>query len=492
MKRLFVTAILFSFLVSSAAFAAAGDVNTSNARLDALQVTNWQTDDDFVIWFNPARIIGNKNRVYGELGTYAAPALPAGSPGMNDESTGKWGGANYATSYGVWGLYIGRPYADDLTVMNQGVGVLTGVGYHGGFITDFRSLGAVPNSTFDKAVANPDNKFDLIYGKELSSMNFGVRLSYAAYSDTDDLGGTGAVTTSGKDISESSDITLALGAQMKYAPLDFALVYGKPSLKLENTTDDSATSTHDKISLADDGANNLTLMGRYMSGAGKPVNVITTARIGMINNSSVAKQEYSTTAGAGLDYLEKRSKNDKTTGIALDTALNTRPNADTLFIAAVGLNYATTTAKIKGVVETNRVTAGTVPAGSYEGTYAVSEEKGRYISIPLTIALEHQTFKIVKTRFSLSKPLYGSSSVTTVDETWTVGGGTTTQTATSRDKHTVLDNTPMSVAMGIGAEFSKSLLFDATVNQDVMFTGSYLLSGIPNTLLGKISVTYKF
>jgi len=488
MKRLLGTAILFSFLVSSAAFAAVGDVATSNARLDALQVTNWQTDDDFVIWFNPARIIGNKNRVYGELGTYVAPGLPGGAPGMNNESTEKWGGVNYATSYGVWGLYIGRPYADDATVMNRAVGILTGVGYHGAMTTDFRSLGAVPNSTFNKAIVNPDGKFDLFYGKELSNVNVGVRLSYAAYSNTDQV--TGAAP--GKDLSESSDIALAFGAQMKNSPFDFSLVYGKPSVNLENSVSDSPTTFHDKISLADDGAYNLTFMGRYTGGAGKPVSIITTMRIGIIDNSSVAKQEYATTAGAGLNYLEKRSKSDNTTGFAIDTAVNSKPNADTLLIAAIGMNYASTTAKITGVIDQNRVNAGTIPGGGYEGTYAVSEETDRVFMIPITVALEHQTFKIVKTRFSLSKSLYGSTSAATVDQTWTPGGGTTTQTAANRGKSSFLDNTPMSAAVGIGAEISKSFLLDATVNQDVLFTGSYLLSGIPNTLLGKISVTYKF
>jgi hypothetical protein len=37
-----------------------------------------------------------------------------------------------------------------------------------------------------------------------------------------------------------------------------------------------------------------------------------------------------------------------------------------------------------------------------------------------------------------------------------------------------------------------NLMIDAVINQDVIFSGTYAISGVPETLSSKLSATYRF
>jgi hypothetical protein len=131
----------------------------------------------------------------------------------------------------------------------------------------------------------------------------------------------------------------------------------------------------------------------------------------------------------------------------IDATCNSNPNDDTLLVLGAGL------------------------FGSSEG----NDETLDTIAIPVNLAVEHQTFKKVKTRFGLAKAIYSSS---------TFDDGTTETT-------TVADG-PASVSAGFGWMVHDNLMVDAVINQDVLFTGSYFVSGVPESLSSKISATYRF
>lgn len=142
MKKL--AAVFVLSLIASPAFAQVIIDAPTNARMDGLGVANHQIDDDFNVWINPAQVTNYRNAVYGELGEGGASSgSPSPSPG--------WGGIHTATSYGTWGVYLGRPYHMPLDpYLTGGTGVVA-------------------------------NRFDLFYGAE--GMPVGGYISYANRSD---------------------------------------------------------------------------------------------------------------------------------------------------------------------------------------------------------------------------------------------------------------------------------------------------------------------
>ncbi|MEK6684133.1 MAG: hypothetical protein AABY46_05670, partial [Nitrospirota bacterium] len=114
MKKL--AAIFIALLFASTASAQVISNPTTNARMDGMGVGNWQIEDDFNIWVNPAQLSNYKNAIYGEIGMY-----PEGNtvtdPATTNDRTDAWGGMNVDTSYGGWGVYLGRPYSGPLEVL---------------------------------------------------------------------------------------------------------------------------------------------------------------------------------------------------------------------------------------------------------------------------------------------------------------------------------------------------------------------------------------
>ena len=188
MKKL--SAVFVTLVFVSSASAQVISNPTTNARMGGLGVSNWQIEDDFNIWINPAQLKNYKNAVYGELGTDGCAStgvFPGGggggcgdsveSSGHNNRNAGSaWGGMNMDAPYGGWGVYLGRPYVGPLTTMGA-----AGAG-----------AGVVPAA----------NRFDLFYASQ--GLPLGFYLSYADAS-------TETKVAAGKTTAESSEINLGVG-----------------------------------------------------------------------------------------------------------------------------------------------------------------------------------------------------------------------------------------------------------------------------------------
>ncbi|HEY5649173.1 MAG TPA: hypothetical protein VIU33_06710, partial [Nitrospiria bacterium] len=141
----------------------------------------------------------------------------------------------------------------------------------------------------------------------------------------------------------------------------------------------------------------------------------------------------------------------------LSTAVNSRPNADTLLVLGIGIESSSEEAKLK-------------PGGG-----KFEEDAMR---IPLNVGLEHHTFKKVTTRFGISKPLYDQSE--------------TKDTIVTDTESESLADGEATVSAGIGVHVGDNFEIDFVVNQDVLFTGSYFVSGIPESLNAAIGLAYRF
>ncbi len=512
MKRLmlFVFSVMFVVGVSSAHAQSIDGWDVTNARLDGMGLQNWQTDDDFNIWSNPAFINTYNNRAYGEFGDYTNPADGPG-PRMNNEITNQWGGANYKTSIGTFGLYLGREYKGRISEMDNDV-----IG---------KSLGPVALLGSAPSAKNPNNKFDLFYGTDLGDVALlGVRLNYSTYSDENtgpDIGPAASDPTSTTETKEttqsSSDINLTVGVALKALPVDVSLSLGLPSLsnkeKLYNKSLDTVTSvtttTNQEDTLESDGAMNIGLLVRGKLLKTDSSVLLTTLRIASVDNSSKVKtRTETTTSDTSTNYhsssIDSKSgkREDSSMGFGLDTAYNKKINDKNLFVGVIGLDYSSSTLSLVNTVNDDKFvdSAGTTtygdPLGPINGQDI--EQDISSISIPLRIAFENQTTKKISTRLGISKALYKSKTTKTTTKNYYEEAGTTAGQINSvvdyktEEKTILSDDLPTSISLGATVKFTDSLILDATVNQDVLFTGTYLLSGIENTLFGKISLIYIF
>lgn len=421
MKKLAAIFVTLAFVSSASAQVISNP--TTNARMEGLGVSNWQIEDDFNIWINPAQLKNYKNAVYGELGTDPC-GVPGGACGSGISDTGHnernatsaWGGMNMDAPYGGWGVYLGRPYAGPLA----GIAAVDAEGNSGG---------AAPTT----------NRFDLFYSSQGLPLGF-----YLSYADRSEETKTGA----GKLTSEASEINLGVGGLIMNNMLDLALNVGLPSSKMQDTS--AGTKTDDDASV------NISLLARHHGSAGGNGKLLTTLQI-LLGDSSTK-----TSGGAKLDSTS--------TTISLDTALNSNPNPDTLLVVGIGIVSTESEAKTK-------------PTGSKVET--------SILTIPVNLAVEHQTFKKLQTRVGLSKNIYSSfeckGAASTSAATCTSGAFTA-----NGDKFESTTTGPATVSMGLGWAVADNLMLDAVINQDILFTGTYVVSGVPETLNSMLSATYRF
>ncbi len=425
MKKL--AAVFLTLLFTSTASAQVISNPTTNARMDGMGVANWQIEDDFNIFINPAQLTNYKNVVYGELGT--DPCSTAGvsnsglggtagcgdsiiNSGHNNRGVGAFGGLNMDVSYGGWGVYLGRPYSP------------TG---------PLNLMGSTP------PVAN---RFDLFYA--LHGAPAGFYLSYASRS-TESKGGGGPKVTD-----QASEINLGGGVLVKNM-LEVALNLGLPSSK----SDDGAGTV-----IKGDAGMNISLLGRLHTGMGGNSNLLTTGQILLGDASSKCN---------GCAPTTLKDKLTSTT-IRVDTAINSKPNPATLIVAGIGIVSSSTKDKLTGA-----------PSGTDTS-----------LVIPVNVGIEHQTFKAVKTRVGLTKSIYNTSTDKNCVSLATDPINGNPACAVDGQKATTVKDGSAIVSMGFGWAVADNLMLDAVINQDILFTGTYMVSGVPETLNSKLSATYRF
>jgi hypothetical protein len=396
MKKL--AAVFIVLLFASTASAQVISNPTTNARMDGMGVANWQIEDGFNIFINPAQLSNYKNEVHGELGTWAPPGgdvlttHPFG--GVNNDRVVPWGGLNMDASYGGWGVYLGRPYAGPLN-------------------TAAASIAAIPGQVLTAPTAN---RFDLFYATH--GMPLGVYLSLASRLTETTVAGV-------KTTNEAAEINLGAGGLLMNDMLDVALNLGVPSFE----ANDGITK------IQDDAGMNISVLGRLHTGMGGNAKLLTTGQI-LMGDASV-----------------KNAVDDTFMTVRVDAAVNAKPNPSTLLVAGAG------------IVSTERVQK-PKPVGTKTTTSS--------LAIPVNVGLEHQTFKAVKTRIGLAKPIFN-----------------TAEAKTGSNKTTTVNDGAAAMSMGFGWAIADNLSLDAVLNQDVLFTGTYMVSGIPETLSSAMGVTYR-
>lgn len=533
MKKIFMV-LLITLLLAPAAFAINGS-DEGNSRLTAMGLHNYQTEDISNIWFNPANVVKFKNRMSVLLDGYSIGGTSTTTTtGTNDRTTA-WGGIDYGTDYGVLGLWLGRPVDSIIGDMDSSVSATSM-----GSLSSFTSTGVSSALSLPAlAVSNPDRNIDFLYGLDVGPLLVGIRLnansknSDTRHSKKEDrpLSTTNTTNYSASTslLENRSDWGLHLGVAMKDIPITASFLIGFPSMEYTSKLNDSlrtyetpTTNKEDSAKLTDSIEGDASSFGFYTNAQVKmsdTVTLIPTFFYESRKNDSTRSFSKSSTIqnfGAGTTLLStdtttfngNSERGDSRSDLGIDAAFNMKPNDKTLIVTAVGLGSSssekTLTKKITEDKTVNTTTAG-VTTTTYNtlttayGEYGNASEKTSVFNIPLAIGLEHKTTEKLTTLLGIKADIYNKTKTEKVDHDYSTAAGTTGITPVTtvtdvktEDKSVISGTGAATVSMGFAYLIGDSLTLSGVLNQDILFTGSHLISGVPETLFTSVSLAYTF
>jgi hypothetical protein len=487
MKRL-ITLLIICFV--------AGNVFGTMSRISGMGVESWMLDDDTNVWFSPAQVYRNRNILIGELGLYPV-ALPTVGPtdvypGSPANITSQWGGATYRLSKGisilpysaVVGMFVARAYtgilggADD----NPALSDIDGAG----------SITGIPAAAPDLRALAPENKFDLFYGlRYTKDLLIGVHLNSASDSMSTNIGATTPALLGDSNTStsvSSSEMNLNVGVLInKFLVFDKADVVASLNMPVINNTYSQSVVINtgpteystDVRELKTGGVQNIGYAVRGMNKLTEKTKLFTYFEQATADLSNTYNEKLDADGDGILNRDVTEARTTTFSRMQIKAALNIKSSEKTLVILGLGMenNSTVRNAQEKGA---NAEGATKPIVTEYNWKQTTSE-------YPLTVGIEHKIKKII-TRLGVTRPLMESQK-TTINNPDYAGGavGPRTITTTTTDPQTA---TVMS--LGLGIAIAQYLKMDLVLQQDVLFTGPHLLSGVANTLAGQASIVYKF
>ncbi|OGS21174.1 MAG: hypothetical protein A2252_05190 [Elusimicrobia bacterium RIFOXYA2_FULL_39_19] len=464
----------------------AGVVDTQN---QSLGLQNFQVENSFNIWMNPAQVTEWKT-VYAEV--------------LNANT---WGGANFRIPSGHLGVFVGRPY----TGAANGFADVTSVGNIRALTNNPQTLNLTANNIADNMapLAITNNNIDIIYGLQMgSNMSLGFRLSMAdnssdqsaSYQNPDGLGSDSTLGDGTVSLKRAtSEIQIGAGALLKqvgpFQKLDVALTIAMPKVDNKYTQSRIETSnTTDKETATDElkanNSANIGLLARGIMDMGGKKLFTTVGFVSADASSKRSTYADDTPTATGLDLNKEITYNDKTTSIILDAAMHTTPAKPFKVVYTAGIR---STSRTNEILETDLSLGRGAAAGTLTGPFCYEKEEINTLTIPISVAVEHQTWSKVCTRIGVQRDFYSKTTTKTlyhnfrdIDAIADADGGTTRDEAdvdTSNEVTTNPNTQPATVTMGIGIVPAENFDIDIAI-----VTGAYAF----NNLISRASIRYHF
>jgi hypothetical protein len=400
------------------------------------------------IWTLPGVIASHANTTYFEFGKTAA-VTTSGTPNANDLPNGTWGGSHSALGGGVLGIWLGRsaneldgvysamPNVDDSTTGSLTAANLSNVGIGG----------LTANNLLNSARTQfPEGRVDILYGFNLNddvTLGFGVNRAAAGKSGDIDNGGN-----KDKGSVDFSNIGISLGAELKNVGpaslLELGLQWNSESATLAYT---AAGGTEDKVTLV--GSAIAFRAGADMTGE---KGAFSRAELGLNTVSGEGKANVGGTVIGG----EKNNSLGYKLGYACGMSGDKGMGLGGLMLIGNSTNNE------------DIVTSGTAPkSGSSSMVLQVSS------------AGEMKLKDWLQTRAGISGNIWDSSATSSDN-----GAATPTKKTTSTTKGSKAVLTAgLSLLLG-------DVVIDGVLNQDVLYTGGYLFSGVAETISSQVSATW--
>lgn len=409
------------------------------------------------IWTLPGVVASHKNAMYLELGAGTPGGVPATATTINGRPTNVWGGVHTELGPGVLGVWVGRGqsagvsglYSLLTTVENSNIpasGTPSLDAVFGG--TTFGDADTAGNSSGNlsgselNAANSPAGRVDLLYGFPLSdTADLGVLLSMGGNGRRWEDGDTGTVVTADGNV-----LGFGLGAELKevgpFSLLEVGLVVdmdsNKISVKSTGSTDEATAS--------------VSVFGLRVGGdmAGDD-GAFSRVELGLKSGSANMTNKEDGGAAVG-------NKEEKASGMAWN------------------LGYALGKSGDNGLGLLGTMLTGTTTSNETDADNTKNESSE--LSLLVGAAGEAKLSSWAKGRAGLTQNLYKSKT----------SKAPNTGVPTKSDTTTISGNGSATVTTGLSLALGNWTL-DGVLNQDVLFNGTYLISGIPDALFGQVSAT---
>jgi hypothetical protein len=436
----------------------------------------WMVNDDYNIWLNPAYVSDYSNSVWLELGT--------------GPTTNQWGGLSFRADLGLnttFGVFFAKPYTGFL-------GANIGENAAGSDVTAIPTTitsGITGGSTLTLTpLAISREKIAILMGLKIADQfKLGFSLDMASNSSKEEYTYTSTITANGDGSSKLersvSDINLGAGVLFSNLGLLSSLsVSGKvgiPSLssKYNEAAYLAATPllfTSDYRELKLDSAINMSGTARAVVDFSKSLSILADFNY----NSNPGSNKYTINLDPDADgVLESdvvQTRLQTRTRINGGFAVNAKLNDSALLIAGVGLH---TTKEDNKASTTNNLTTLMIEQYNYEmyETY-----------LPIIAAFEYKLSKVFTVRAGASKNIIETTGTTYTDPNLAAGLVTNTAKTDSSSEAAFLT----SYSFGLSITPMDNLTIDAVINSTILFSNTYLMSGVPANPVSMLTVKYNF
>ena len=411
------------------------------------------------IWTLPAVVANYKNSTYIEFGKTTNGFDSGEQWGFDSNQTGSngtaflfqdlapstpWGGVHMELGPGVLGVWMNRPY-------------------HG---NDFSATGFQFGTPTNSGIASssqvtPNQTADILYGYNLSdATTLGLSLSRAVYYGGTKTESPAGTTDNNRDF---SDYGIGLGLDQKnLGPIALLEVGLNINMKSQTNTNKNSTVT-DKFTR--NGSNVAIRVGGDFAG---DKGAFGRAELGLAMGGQTIKDEAQTAPPANTYSEAKDSNLNYNLGYAMGKSSDK------------GMGLA-------GLMFRSNSFSGDAPWNSGNDSNKVTFSEMR---LELSTAGEAKLNNWLAVRAGFASDLfYSYSKVLEV-----TAGGNTTKTTNSQNErwnaggpfnYNNLAKATLGTSVTLG-----DLVIDGVLNQDLLYTGGYLLSGVPGVLSTQVSATW--
>ncbi|MFC2060904.1 hypothetical protein ACFLUV_00160 [Elusimicrobiota bacterium] len=469
-------------------------------RIAGLGIDNWMVEsDDSQFMENPSLIIDNSNKLWMEWPGIAVTGVGGNATVLNNA----WGGISKKCDLtGITGgLFVGRAYA----------GIIAQAGNFDPAGDDTVAMPATNHTATSLAAIAPTGKFDVVLAYPLKIADVGLTVTSASDIREDDnapltLPAVGANIPAGTNVMDeafnSSDMGIIAGARKKgLGPLKCVeLAVALNMLNVDNYDDlntyvasggNTIEEDQTDSTFTLDNGMNLDISARIVKDHKDMTKILYVNYISQdVSNKMTfmndANIDGDVTDAGDTDVTQNREQknNSMTIGLAANKAINEK----TLMICAISYNKVTNIVNIETTNNNNN--AGGGPAGIYEGY----NWERKTTMIPVNIAVERELSGVFTSRLGLAKNIINKRTTEIDDPDYIVNnaGNGWADLGSNTDTDTDDNVAAAAVTIGLCIKPLKDLVVDTLVRQQLLFTGGFLASGVPETLVAQITATLKY
>ena len=464
-------------------------VFSSFSRVASMGIEFWMLeDDDTLIWFNPYEIIKYSNHVWVELGK-AQGSSAAPNVNNNLNITDIWGGVSfYIRKNSALAAFFGRPY--------------WGLLNYSGTRINGSDVQAIPDSPINTSMLPLplNNKLDIFYAGEIFKIPIGFSAFIASNSQkqySEDFSKPDLQNGDSKysQTLVSRELWLMFGTKLSkilfFDYLDIVLNIGLHNVN--NLYEDEVYNgteflKNNEYSFYTTGNGSIELSLRFINKLNK-VSIVSLFDYYLTNLSNEFIRKTDDNMDGNLlfsdgDVYYKISQDYIYSLLTLGTATNINLSSKFLWIFGFNMkfNHISVNEKRESLLSDRK------------GTNQEYSSNILNLNIPLYIALEYKLSKFFTLYSGIKKTIYNISFSKITDPDYGGWNGSTFP-LNGKDVYEIStddSDTQADFSFGIRVSVLENIFLDAVLRENVLFTGTYLLSGVPETLSSQISLVYRF